>query len=169
MPNVLLSALRKKRRGATIIESLILMIVLAVTFGAVFLVLGAAQRTHAHSRADRESRELIFNWVQVFGGMWEPELADDASALMSRAHNAIANAASMMGGSVTATGPGNARTVQVRGFSLVATPTVVMAANDRRLDLHVAIARGGNRNWVDLTRTFSGFPNDLVVDWGVIP
>jgi len=144
------------------------MLVLGFTFGAVFITLGWAHRTYLHSRYDRESRELLFSWVQAFDSMWRPTIDDNTGVrLENRAREAIAAAASMMGGTVPIV-IGGTHTTYINGFTLEITPHGEVQARDRRLNLEIAI-RAGGRLWVNFiggrARSFSGFPNDGIQDW----
>jgi len=157
------------RKGASIVESLILMIIIGITFGAIFMTMGWSHRTHMHSRHDRESRELLFSWVQVFDAIWQPELTDNSANLLEiRAAAAIADAVNLMGGAPP-TVAGGVFTANINGFTLQVTPTATVTQQDRSLELGILIQTGG-RTWVDfraqgMRRRFSGFPNDMVRDW----
>ena len=159
----------KRRKGSSIVESLILMIIIGITFGAIFTTMGWAHRTHMHSRHDRESRELLSSWVQVFDAKWQPALDDNnVNALQNRAANAITDAVNMMGGAPP-TVVGGVFTANVNGFTLQVTPVATVTPTDRSLELGILIQAGG-RTLMDfreqgLRRRFSGFPNDMVRDW----
>jgi len=150
----------KRRKGVTIVESVILMIVLMLTFGAVFATLGWGQVTHIHSRNSRESMEVLFSFVQAFDAMFQPVGHEEPVVdLVNRADGAFAGAAIALGGTFIGTAPLRA---QVRSFSIEATP---QPGPNRSLQLVINVRSGGS-TWVNqMTRTFSGFTNDVVEGW----
>jgi len=166
MDGALKGAFHKTRhKGASIVESLILMIVLGLTFGAMFMTLGWAHKTHIYSRTDRASRELFFSWVQAFDAAWQPAIEDNSVHLLeTRANGAIAAAANMMSGTPPVVTGGIHRT-QIGGFIIEVSPQGIIETGDRSLNLDITI-RTGNRDLVNLARSFSGFPNPRVRDWG---
>jgi len=169
MPSVLHHTFyRTKRKGISIVESLILMLVLGVTFGAIFSTLGWAHRTHASSRHDRESRVLLFNWVQTFESFFHlPPAPGDALVLGTVGHalTASAEVTRLLGGTSSTITGANRHTGQIGFFTVEATPVVAAAPNDGRLDLTVVIRSEARRApWVDLVKSFNRFSNDTVAD-----
>ena len=60
----------KSRQGVSIVECVILIIIVAVAFGAVFSTLGWSAKNYAFAGQDTRSRVVLFNWVQAFESMW---------------------------------------------------------------------------------------------------
>lgn len=145
-----------RRKGVGIVEALILMIILGLAFSAIFNTLGWAQRTHISSRQDRESRELLFSWVQNFESAWRPAIGDTPAELTNKAGAAFATVARDMMDGTFSNG-----IAQIGHFTVQATPTL----NDRRLDLRIVVRSADRRApWVDLTRSFNAFSTDTVSD-----
>jgi hypothetical protein len=162
-PGVLPDALRKTRRkGMSITENLILMVVLGITFGAIFTTLVWAQKTRVHSMLDRESRELLFSWVQAFESFFPPDGPDlgtvaDAVAAGSRATGRL--------GGVTIADTADAHTGRIGHFALTATPTILPLPYYGRINLQIVITSGGRHTpWVDLVRRFNRFSSETVSD-----
>lgn len=151
-----------RRKGSTIVESLILMIILGMTFGAIFTTLGWAQKAHVFSRYDRESRELLFSWVQAFESFFHHPPAAGASLVPGTTADALTaagEATAFLGGTFTTAG--GRHVGHISFFSIEAAP----ALSDGTLDLDVTIRSGGrNKPWVNLTRRFNRYSNDTVSD-----
>ena len=156
MPDVFSALHKTRRKGIGIIETIILMVVLGITFGAVFTTLEWAQRSHAFSRHDRESRELLFSWVQNFEAVW-PSLEPDVG-------NAIRIVSAMMGGSVP-TVSGVTHTAQLGLFTVAAQD---MGQSNGARELRIVISGGRNAPWVELNRRFNMFSSETVSDDVVI-
>jgi hypothetical protein len=161
MPDSLQNAFYKKRSGVTIAESLILMLVLGLTFGAIFATMGWAQRSYIHNRLDRESRELFFNWVQAFDARWRPEHDHTNAVLTNRADSLREEVALSLNGTF-ANG-----VAHIGAFTLEATPRLIDESNRRVIEINIVIRSGNRRDpWVNLVRVFSAQSNDGVSDWG---
>jgi len=146
---------KTRRKGIGIVECLILMLILGVAFSAIFITMGWAQRSHATSRHDRESRELLFSWVDVFESLWQPSIEDTPAELINKGNRAVEDVAIVMNGT------SNNGVAQIGAFTVRATPTV----NDGRLVLGITISSAGRRApWVVLERSFNVFCNDTVSD-----
>ena len=183
MPGVLHNTFRgKRRKGISIVESLVLMIVLGVTFGAIFTTLGSAYRAHANSRHDRESREVLFSWVQAFESFFPPPLIPaptappgtpppppvppdiNATANIAQALLAATQATQLMGGTPNNTAIMHTGT-NVRGFTVQATPAI-NTTNVGVMDINIVISGvGRSAPWVTLSRSFNRFSNEMVPDW----
>ena len=155
---------KTRHKGASIVESLILIVILALTIGAVFATMALAHRNHFHSRQYRESRELLFNFVQVFDAMFRPDDIDLlAPALVDLADDAFEQTVIMMAGT-----PTGFRTAQIRGFAVEVNPVPTVNQDERTLALGISINSGG-RTWVDMqgnnARRFNATINKTVQDW----
>jgi len=53
---------------------MILIIVLAVTMGAMFATMAWASRTQTFGRQDTESRQILFTWFKTFESVWPPAI-----------------------------------------------------------------------------------------------
>jgi hypothetical protein len=161
MPGSLQSAFHKRRRGVSIVESLVLMLVLGLTLGSIFATMGWAQRTYMHSRLDRESRELLFNWLQAFDARWQPEADTPGAALENEARALFGDVALNLNGTF-ANG-----IAHIGAFTLEAIPSFAEDNRRRVLEMRIVIRSGGRgQPWVDLNRIFSAQSNDGVADWG---
>ena len=140
---------KTKRKGVGIIESIILMVIVGVTFGAIFSTIVWAQRSHAFSRQNKESRELFFNWVQSFESMYP-----HPTMTVSHLSEAIAE---MLNGTY------ENGTARIGYFTVTATEKSLV---DGVLVLGINIrTTGGDRKvWVDLDRAFNSFSNEPVPD-----
>jgi hypothetical protein len=137
-----------KRKGIGIVECLILMVVVGVTFGAIFSTMAWATRSYAFSRQDKESRELLFSWIQTFESLWPDAFSD--------VDDAIEAASNMLGGTWTG---GRA---QIGGYTLTALDS---GLSEGHLELHVTIAVNDTRKTlVDLRRRYNAFSNETVSD-----
>jgi hypothetical protein len=135
-----------------ITECLILMVVVGVTFGAIFSVMAAATRSYAFSKQDKDSRELFFSWVQTFESLW-PDVYDDPD-------DAIEAAAPMFGGTWV---DGKAR---IGGFILKADN---LGLSDGKLVLRITIQAGDSgKTLVDLKNSYNSFSNETVSDDAVL-
>jgi len=155
---------KTRQKGASIVESLILMVVLALAFGAIFTMMTWAHKTHIHSRHYRESRELLFSFVQVFDAMFRPDNINlTGPALVSLADNAFSEAVTLMGGTQA-----GVRRAQIRGFTVDVEPIPILTPNERTLALNVLISSSG-RAWVNMqgnnARSFNATINKTVQDW----
>ena len=138
----------RSRPGIGLVECLILMVVAGVTFGAMFTTIAWGQRNYAFSIQDKESRELLFSWVQNFESVF-PDVHDNVNA----ASTAVAG---MMGGTYSN------GTTRIGGFTITATQN---SMNNGALVLEISIRTTGERKvWVNLFRSFNTFSNDSVPD-----
>ncbi|MDR2179575.1 MAG: hypothetical protein LBP21_04660 [Synergistaceae bacterium] len=137
-----------KRKGMGIAECLILMVVVVVTFGAIFSVMAAATKSHGFSKQDKNSRELFFSWIQTFESLY-PNVHSDPD-------DATEAAAKMLGGTWTGSD------ARIGGFILTAVNSGVSGGS---LELHVTIRAGDSKKpLVDLKRTYNSYSNETVSD-----
>ena len=130
----------RKRKGMGIVECLILIVVVGITFGAIFSTMAAATRSYAFSKQDKESRELLFSWIQTFEALWPGTY----SVPEDKVDDAIERASNMLGGTWSG---GKA---YIRGYTLTAANAGLSGG---RLTLHVTIQTGdSSKALVDLTR-----------------
>jgi hypothetical protein len=131
-----------------IAECLILMIVVGITFGAIFSTMAWATKSYVFSKQDKDSRELFFSWIQTFESLW-PDAYSDVD-------EAIKTASVMLGG----TWANNK--ARIGGFTLTAVETDLSGGN---LELHVTIqAEDSKKALVDLRRNYNAFSNETVSD-----
>jgi len=136
------------------------MIVLGLTFGAIFMTMGWAYRTQIHSRNYRESRELLFNFVQMFDAMFRPnDITLNAAALEGLADAAFGQTVIMMAGA-----PDGIRRAQIRGFTIEVVPGTILNNEERILTLGILIASSG-RALINTNRRFNATTNKTAQDW----
>ena len=157
----------KRRKGMTLFEVMILLVVLAVTLGAVFSTMAWASKSYAFGRQDKKSREVLFCWVQTFESLWptKPQpgesLAEwknkwkDWGFLNTEAQKQIKLAGEKLG----VWDSGKNRAI-VEGCIVTVTP--VSSANGK-MDLRVTIS-SGNKTLVELTRSYNVYSSDTVSD-----
>jgi hypothetical protein len=132
----------------SIVECLILMIVVGVTFGAIFSTMGWATKSYAFGKQDKESRELLFSWVQTFESLWPNAYSDE--------NYAIEAVSKMLGGTWTGS------EARIGGFILT---VVNRGFVDGRLELDIAIRTGDSKkNLVNVRRNYNSFSNETVSD-----
>ena len=59
-----------RRRGVSLVECVILVIVLTIAVGSFFTTLAVAQRNYAYHIQDKRAREVLFAWNQAFESKW---------------------------------------------------------------------------------------------------
>ncbi|MDR1623003.1 MAG: hypothetical protein LBS00_11565 [Synergistaceae bacterium] len=132
----------------SLVECMILMIVVGITFGAIFSTMAWATKSYVFSKQDKESRELFFSWIQTFESLW-PGAYDDVD-------DAIEAASTMLGGTWSG---GKTR---IGSFVLTAVNSGLSGGS---LGLKITIQAGGsNKNLVELTRFYNAFSNETVSD-----
>ena len=78
------------RKGISMVECVILIVVLMIAVGAVFTTLGMAQRNYAQHKQDKQAREVLFAWSQAFESLWPPPGFDiDSTPTMAQVINQI--------------------------------------------------------------------------------
>ena len=159
MPNVFQFAFHKTRRkGVGIVECLILMIIVGITFSAIFATMAWSQRSYIFSKQDKESRELLFSWVQAFESTWSPERGDSDSVKVNKAAQAIEAVAKALNSKSYSGG-----VARIGNFDV----TVRLGSlSGGKLPLKISI-RSGGKTWVDLERSFNAFSNETVPDYAV--
>ena len=175
-----------KRKGVSLVESLILIIVLLVTMGAIFATMVESQRSYAFHKQDRESREVLFAWVQAFESIWPPD--DPAIPAQDREDPEYpswewfdewqaywrANWRTLLGRQVEKAGGelgewdpvGNV--ARINGFVVRVEPATDLNVLNGRIDLSIDIRAGaGGRNApspVNILRSFNIYSSDTVSD-----
>jgi hypothetical protein len=127
------------------------MVVVGITFNALFATMAWGVRMYASNRQGKESRELVFSWIQTFESLW-PGAYDNVG-------EAIEAASKILGGTWNSDGK-NAR---IGGYTL----TVVSwdKKGDERLELRVTVGvSDSNKTLLDLTRNYNAFSNETVSD-----
>jgi len=149
-----------RRKGASLVESLILIIVVVISLGAIFASINFGLRTYSFGRQDLESRKLLFTWYQTFESVWPPPghqitPKPGPGALATAAQGQIEVVANMLGAWH------NGRAI-IRGYSVQAEPAVVAATGVLNVTITI---RSGERVLVDsIVRTFNTFSGDTVGD-----
>ena len=163
MPDVSVKFYETRRKGIGIVECLILMIILGITFVAIFTTMEWAQRSYAFSRQDKESRELLFSWMQKFESVWDPKYdhknpptdADQSAEAM----DAIDTVTEMFGGTVIGYA-GLVRTAHIGGFTVRVEN---MGLDSEKLKLRLTI-RSPEKVWVEIDRSYNRYSNETVSD-----
>jgi hypothetical protein len=124
------------------------MVVIGVTFGAIFSSMGWATKSYAFGKQDKESRELFFSWIQAFESLWPGTYSDVGEAV-----EAVSN---ILGGTWT-----NGK-MRIKGFTLTAVNSGLSGGN---LEMHVTIqVSDSKKTLVDLKRNYNAFSNETVSD-----
>jgi len=161
-----MKAVAKRRKGVSLIEVMILIIVLMVTLGAVFSTMAWANKTYTFGRQDKESRELLFRWVQIFESMWPPTPADDplwqqpstipAATLTSTAQGRIQRVGNTLGDNSATT-----NTATIGAYTVTAIP---VASGAGTVDITITIRSHGKTLVRDLVRNYNIYTTDTVSD-----
>ncbi|MDR3230979.1 MAG: hypothetical protein LBT65_06040 [Synergistaceae bacterium] len=143
--------IRIKSRGMSIVECLVLMVILAVTVGALFTELAWSARSYSFARQDLTAREVLFNWVQTFESLWPNFYADPVDAF--REATIVLNG----------TWDAGRRLGRVGGFTIAA---VDKGHSSGTLKLGIKIYSGEDptENFVELERSYNSFSNEVVSD-----
>ena len=145
-----------KRKGVSIFESLILMIIMLVTIGAIFTTMAWAQRTQIFARQQRESRVVLFSWVQTFESLWPPDGMD-----RTRPQDYAQDLRGQVGGMLGTYNVSNGE-ARIGSFIVTAEPGAVTAGS---LEMNIVIREGERRRpIVNLTRRYNLFTTDTVSD-----
>jgi hypothetical protein len=147
-----------------IMECLILIVVVGLTFGAIFSTMAWATKSYVFSKQDKESRELLFSWIQTFESLWpgdydvDPDV-DYPPGEVPGLDDAAEVASNILGGTWVG---GETREARIGGFTLTAVDS---GTSGGRLELRVAIQTGDTKKTlVDLRRNYNAFSNDTVSD-----
>ena len=148
--------LNVKRKGVSLIEVIILLIVLGVTLGAVFTTMAWGSKSYIFNKQDKESRELLFSWAQTFESLWPTDEtnSNDASSLTSTANEQAQETTRRLGGNVTGT------RMRIKGYDIAARPT---ATNNGKIDLLITISTD-QKAVVNLTRSYNIYTTETVSD-----
>jgi len=143
-----------RRRGASLVESLILIIVVVMSLGAVFTTVNWSIRSYSAGRQDLESRKVLFTWYQTFEAMWQPQDRGAASlaAMAQTQIEAVGNTLGTWHNGVAI----------IRGYTVEAVPTV--QENTGALNVTVTISSGGRVLVDSAVRTFNIFFGESVAD-----
>ena len=176
---MLVFRVRFKRRGISIIDTLILMIVVGITFGAIFSTMAMAQRSYAVTRQSKDAREILFSFVQTFESLYPGTDAAGKRFVVgdgnyaSRAQEESVAAGDILGRYAASEGGGRARmwigSYYVRtnasgGQNVEATGRVNMQITVYRAEDEPAL-----RNpLIDVTRSFNIWSSDPVSDDAIV-
>ena len=140
------------RKGLGIVECLILIIVLVVSFSAMLATLSWGSRSYAFSRAQLESRMLLSCWAETLEAIF-PDVIQEPE-------DAFEHVAKVMGGTWNAV----AKTAIVHGTKLTAE---VLSNVDGILKVGVKIERGEKD--FESNKIFNMYSSATVPDDGVDP
>ncbi|MDR2522772.1 MAG: hypothetical protein LBC93_03620 [Synergistaceae bacterium] len=140
-----------RREGIGIIETLILLVVLGVTLSAIFTTMAWTSRSYIFGRKGRESRELLFNFVQAFESVWSPGFVA-AGAVPPEAEEV----ARILGG----TWDSSKKQAAVNGFILKAASR---GSTGGSMVLRITISTEG-KNIVELDRAYNIYSNETTSD-----
>jgi len=145
-----------RRRGASLVESLILIIVVVMSLGAVFTTVNWSIRSYSAGRQDLESRKVLFTWYQTFEAMWQPQRPNQGFAsLTAMAQDRIETVGNTLG-------TWHNGVAIIRGYTVEAVPTV--QENTGALNVTVTISSGGRVLVDSAVRTFNIFFGESVAD-----
>jgi len=147
-----------RRRGASLVESLILIIVVVMSLGAVFATINWGLRSYTAGRQDLESRQVLFTWYQTFESMWQPPVPP-APVLNAVQLEALAQAQIEAVGNIL--GTWNNGAANIRGYIVTAVPQVVQ---DRMLNVTITISSGNRVLVNNAERAFNIFIGASVAD-----
>ena len=154
-----------KRKGLSLVECIILIIVTLVTLGAIFATMGLAHKNYAAGKLDRDSREVLFSWIQTFESLWptpaimnNPANVHNESLLQAEANSIIQQTGSMLG--TYASG-----VTTIGSFTVEAEPG---ALSNGSMVLHIEIS-GGGKKIVDLFRRYNVYTTETVSDDILVP
>ena len=155
------------RRGISMVECVILVIVLMIAVGAVFTTLGMAQRNYASHIQDKRAREVLFAWHQAFESMWPPntDYADTSARWATLAKDQIEKTNAVLGYGVSSmdnsTTPPTVM-AQAGGFRIDVKPSAPVAG---RLDLDITIRMSSGKIIVNkVRRSYNIFSHETVSD-----
>lgn len=162
----------RRRKGVSLVEAMILILVLALTMGAMFATMAWASRTHAFGRQGTESRQVLFAWLQTFESVWPPNnlwppfdpndpvpAPPPPGTIIQRADEQIVIVGNMLG-----TWDAPSGRALIGSYTVQAVPAA--QAGDGLMTLAITV-RAGNRELVTLNRSFNIFSSDAVMD--VVP
>jgi hypothetical protein len=135
--------------GVSFVECLILMVVLAITMGAIFTAMQWGSKSYAFAKEDIERRLLIFNWCQAFESFY-PGVTSDVK-------DAFARTTRFLGGSWDSVG-GVASFKE--GRIVISDHTSVPGIVSVRLRAHTDYGAAG----FVLERRFNAFSSETVSD-----
>ena len=159
-----------RRRGVSLIECVILVIVLTIAVGSFFTTLAVAQRNYTQHIQDKRAREVLFAWNQGFeskwneGAHWEEDFvrSPDVGVITGRILNTIRE-----------TNRGLGYTEQggqwwAGSFIVEVTPSAGLAgavANGTiGLDITVRLGAGGKTFVNTARKSFNWYSTDTVSD-----
>ncbi|MDR2529013.1 MAG: hypothetical protein LBD04_08360 [Synergistaceae bacterium] len=140
-----------KRKGISIIECLILLVVLGITLSAIFSSMAWISRLYAFGRQGREGRELLFSFAQAFESIWHPTFMATGATPTE-----VEEVTRMMNGTWDA----SKKQAKIGGFILKA---VSRGSNNGGMTLRIAISVEG-KNIVELDRTYNIYSNETTSD-----
>jgi len=166
---IMAKAAAKRRKGVSLVEAMILILVLAITMGAMFATMAWASRTYSFGRQDSESRQVLFRWVQTFESLWQPASVwppFDPNTPNARPSNADlnneANTRIAEAGGILGVWDGTNNRAQIGSYSVEAIPAADTASGMMNVTITVS---AGNRILVGpLVNRFNTFASEFVED-----
>ena len=151
-----------KRKGVSIVECVILIIVLVVAIGAIFETTALAQRNYTSTKLERDSRNVLFNWVQTFESLWPPDGMNphNAADASGAALVCIEQVGNMLG-----TYSASERLTRIGALTVVATPSAPVGGS---MGLNIVIRGSGSSRrsspLLNLTRVYNLYTTETVSD-----
>jgi hypothetical protein len=152
-------AFRRARKGLSIVEVIILMIVVVVAMGAVFVTMTWANRTYTFSRQDLGSRQLLFSWVEGFESLWRNASMDVGATAKQ--------VTEMLGGSWDL----SLSQGHIGFLTITAAEVLPRDVSSGKMKLHITIladrvsnSYNNKREFVELDRSYNLFSNETVSD-----
>ena len=155
-----------RRRGISLVECVILVVVLMIAVGAVFSTLGMAQRTYTFHIQDKRAREVLFAWHQTFESMWPPSenFYKDTSGWQNQANAVIESTSEAMGFDLIGPSTTSPRPARVGGLEIEAE-AVALDRRRGRLDLDITVKMGSGKIIVNrVRRSYNIFSHETVSD-----
>jgi hypothetical protein len=168
--HIVMKAAAKRRKGVSLVESLVLIIVVAFTLGAIFSTMWWASTTYIFGRQDSESRQVLFAWHQTFEALWPPEdfpIPAPGEPMLTpgfiqdEARRQI-RAAGIILGDNNATD----RRAQVGGYTVDAVPTAPPGTG--MVEITITVSAGDRAVVRNLVRRFNIFNSETVSDDAII-
>lgn len=138
-----------RRKGVSIIESVILMIVLGITLAGLLSVLEWGSKSYVFAQTDIKRKALLANWGEAFETVYPDRIADP--------FNALGYTASLLGG--TWSSFDKTFTVQAMQFKIEG-----MTSTDGILSMDIKISDGGSKRYTRSSVSFNMYSNEVASD-----
>lgn len=142
---------RGKRRGASMVEALILIVVVMVVIGGLFNSIGVSMRLRSHSQMDLDGYMTAQSLFEALAST-DPRTITNQSSLTS----AVQAAAKQLGGTTSG------GKLHIRAFQL--TPTYIEEDGSRVIRLSLAMDGAAGRKALTFTSGMNAYAQDGVPD-----